>query len=144
NQLGTQPLGEVLQQIAGVRNVRQWAPVVARLHALGVPAVFQFGTLPPAPADLRSTAYLRRVRDTLAQLGDPTATAATEAEAAVQVEVALSRPRGPVTPLTPLDLRRLAPNFDWRAYFAAAGGPPAALAGEADYFQALNGDLLTL
>ncbi|MDE2490547.1 MAG: M13 family metallopeptidase [Elusimicrobia bacterium] len=77
--------------------------------------------------------YLWHVAKTFGLLGDDPKTAAAEADVVMRVETALAKdsqdrvtrrdPDNVYHRETPRELARLAPDFDWNAYFADAGAP---------------------
>ncbi|MGH9466551.1 MAG: hypothetical protein ACRD1Y_04290, partial [Terriglobales bacterium] len=116
---GTEPLGEYLQAVAALQNPHQVADAIGELHRYGAIAAFRVGAQPePAwPRDSNSKPYAQRL---FRLLGDPPQQAAAEAQTAINMEVSLLPPSAGAReqPLTLDALERLAPNFDWHAYWA--------------------------
>ncbi|MCC6231306.1 MAG: M13 family metallopeptidase [Verrucomicrobiales bacterium] len=96
------------------------------------------------------TAYLQHLAAQLQLLGQDATTARTDAEAILALETALAKSSRSRTELrdqeknyhrhTPTELKTLAPNLDWDAYFAAAGirEPAFVVVGQPEFFATLS------
>lgn len=94
--------------------------------------------------------YVAHVGKMLALAGDSTAAAEAGAQSVMRLETALAKGsktnvelRDPVAnyhKLTPAELEKLTPHFDWKAYFAGIGLPKAGDMdiGQPEFFQALD------
>jgi putative endopeptidase len=103
-------------------------------------------------AELRAK-YLAHVEKMLELSGEPAGAATAGARAVMDLETALARaslervkrrdPANIYHKMTVADLQALTPGFEWKAYLAAAGGPPVADLNVTvpDFFKALNGQL---
>lgn len=143
-QLGTQPLAQYLGSIAALQNPHQVALAVGALHRYGAFAAFRVGQ-EPVPDRLRDYATQSYAQKLFELLGDPAQEAAEEARTAINMEVSLTPPPAAAPPraLHLAELRRLAPNFDWHAYWATLGAPEnGTLAASPDALRQLNGRIL--
>ncbi|MGH9413699.1 MAG: hypothetical protein ACRD0Y_08150 [Terriglobales bacterium] len=98
--------------------------------------------VPDRQRDYASQQFAQKL---FALLGDPPQQAAAEARTAINMDVSLTPPpdAGPAVPLTTAQLQRLAPNFDWHAYWAALGAPGSgAITASPDALRLLNGRIL--
>ena len=103
-------------------------------------------------ADLRAK-YLAHVQKMLELSGEPAAAAALDTRAVMDLETALARaslervkrrdPANLYHKMKVAELQALTPGFDWKAYLAAAGGPPVTELNVTvpDFFKALNTQL---
>jgi putative endopeptidase len=103
-------------------------------------------------ADLRAK-YLAHVQKMLELSGEPAAAAALDARAVMDLETALARaslervkrrdPANLYHKMKVAELQALTQGFDWKAYLAAAGGPPVTELNVTvpDFFKALNTQL---
>src|SRR5262245_19364931 len=94
--------------------------------------------------------YVEHVTKMLTLAGEPAATAAKDAEAVMRFETALAKaaldrvsrrdPEKVYHRLTPEELQKLTPNFDWSRYFRGIGGPAIAAinVSEPEFFKAFN------
>ncbi len=144
-QLGSRPLGPMLQQIASLRNPHQLAGALGRLHSAGIYAAFELvgEAVPPRPY-VQSYAFREHVTRLFEQLGYPPAAATSQAIAAIGMETALPPRRAAPQHLSLAQLQKLAPAFDWVTYFAALGEPAAGGLNVADpaRLRTLNGNVL--
>ena len=97
--------------------------------------------------------YVQHVQKMFELLGDPPATAKKEAETVMRIETALAKAsltrverRDPYKIkhiMKVAELKSLAPNFDWSAYFSASQVPPFEILNvdEPDFFKELNSQL---
>lgn len=86
----------------------------------------------PRSAELRKS-FVAHMERMFGLLGDPAETAANKARAVMELETALARgsldrvsrrdPNRVYHKMTVAELEKLAPSFDWRGYFKAAGAP---------------------
>jgi putative endopeptidase len=151
--LGNRPLQPELRRLAAIATPRQLAVAVAGLHRYGIFVLFTYAPPPPHPRRLPVSALLAHVGRDFVLAGDTPAQASREARQALTLARALARPPAPAPPsaaparpayipLLPAALRRLAPRFDWPAYFAALPPrPPGAHPGDPRRLERLN-DLL--
>jgi len=144
---GLAPLAPELRRLAAIRSPEQLAVAVAGLHRVGIFALFDYGPPAEALAKLRTSLYMDHVAREFALLGDAPAVATLEARTAVGLEIALGRwadpGRADYRPLAREQLRQLAPDFDWGAYFAALGQRPKADPGDPEHFQVVENLLRT-
>lgn len=127
-QAGIQPLGPYLQQISALQNPHQLAGAIATLHQYGLTAAFPVGKQPEGltATALRSSTVHDTAQRLFELLGDPALEAQREANAAINLAVALAVPEQPARqPLDMAAMRRLVPNFDWPVYFQVLGAAPA-------------------
>ena len=94
--------------------------------------------------------YVDHITKMLTLAGEPEATARKDAEAVMRLETALAKaaldrvsrrdPERIYHRLTPDELQKLTPNFDWARYFKGIGGPAITLINitEPDFFKAFN------
>jgi len=94
--------------------------------------------------------YVDHVTKMLTLAGVPEATASKDAEAVMRLETALAKaaldrvarrdPERIYHRLTPAELQKLTPNFEWARYFKGIGGPTITLINitEPDFFKAFN------
>ncbi len=99
------------------------------------------------------TRYVQHVQNVFELLGDPPATAKKEADTVMRIETALANAsltrverRDPYKTkhiMKVADLKSLAPNFDWSAYFSSSQAPPFATmnVAEPDFFKELNSQM---
>ncbi len=97
--------------------------------------------------------YIEHVQKMFELLGDPSATAKREAETVMDIETGLAKAsltrverRDPYKTkhiMKVADLKALAPNFDWSAYFGASQVPPfdSLNVAEPNFFKELNSQL---
>ncbi len=159
---GTAPIEPFLQQIAAVTDVPGLVAEIGRLHVVGVNGGLSFGSgadtkdssktiaslgmgglgLPDRDYYLADDERARALRGSyrtyvaaqLANLGDPPAAAAAEADAVVALETAIAKvtppradlrdPAATYHPMPVAQLSGLAPHVPWAAYFAAFAPPP--------------------
>jgi putative endopeptidase len=100
-------------------------------------------------------AYRRYLFETFGELGADSAGAMKKAAAVIQLETKLAKAsrkladlRDPYSNYHKMDvagLKRLAPAFDWPAYFNQVGvkGPDSVIVGQPEFFAALNRELTT-
>ncbi|MGH9477280.1 MAG: M13 family metallopeptidase N-terminal domain-containing protein [Terriglobales bacterium] len=122
--LGSQPLGQYLQSVTALATPHSIAAAVGELHRFGIFAIFRVHDQ-PVPERQRDYATQHYAETLFVLLGDPPQRAAQEARNAINLAVSLTPPPGaePLRPLTLAQLRTLAPNFDWRAYWGTRGVP---------------------
>lgn len=106
-------------------------------------------------ADLRAK-YLAHVQKMLELSGEPATAAAADARAVMDLETALARaslervkrrdPANVYHKMKVADLQAITPGFDWKAYLAAAGGPPVGDLNVTvpDFFKALDAQIASL
>ncbi len=145
---GNAPLQPELRRLAAVTGARQLALAVAGLHRFGIFALFTYAPPPRHPPRPPGAALLPHMERDFALGGDTPPQAAHEARAALALLLAFTpRPAAAAAaparplyrPLRPAALRRLAPAFDWDAYFAALPPrPPGAHPGDASRLRRLN------
>ena len=160
--LGAKPIEQELSDIAALKNIRDMAPLTARLHIAGESMLFGSGSqqdpdnsdamivsvsqgglgLPdrdyytkddPKSKEIRER-YLVHVQKVFELLGDSPETAKKEAATVMQIETKLAKasltrvdqrdPYKITHKLKVSDLRAMAPDFDWTAYFSASQVPP--------------------
>jgi putative endopeptidase len=103
-------------------------------------------------ADLRAK-YVAHVQKMLELSGEPAEKAASDARAVMDLETSLARaslervkrrdPANIYHKMKVADLQALTPGFDWKAYLAAAGGPPVTDLNVTvpDFFKALDAQM---
>jgi putative endopeptidase len=165
DQRGAEPLAPLRAEIAQLREPRDIARVVARLHAIGVGAPFFLGAnsdlhtptnviawvgaaglgLPDRDYYVKTEPRFVEARErylghvaAMFQLAGHDGAAAKRAAAAVMAlelelakasldNVALRDPAAIDHTMTPAELQRITPAFDWTAYWKAAGVQPTTL-----------------
>jgi putative endopeptidase len=143
--LGSRPLGPMLQQVSALQNPSQLAGAIGALQSYGIYAAFALAHTPVPPRPyVQSYAFRRHVTRLFELLGYPHAAAVTEAVAAIGLETTLPPSRTQPEHLSLAQLQKLAPAFDWTAYFAALGEPAAGGLDVADpaRLRTLNGNVL--
>ncbi len=156
------PLRKYLKRIDGMKTHADLTGVIAELHDLNVNALFGFGSLPqlknskmtggwadqgglglpnktfytkedPRSVEIRQK-YVEHIATMLGLMGTPAAQAKTEAQAVMDLEMALAKVAQ--DPVTRRDVRNLdhwmkrdeftalAPSFNWTLYFDRVGTPP--------------------
>ena len=179
--VGAKPLQSELDQIQGLTSAREIAPLLAGMHLAGDSTMFRSGAqqdpdnsdamivavaqgglgLPdrdyytkddPKSKEIRER-YLVHVQKVFELLGDPPATAKSEAKTVIRIETALAKSsltrverRDPYKTkhiMKVADLKSLAPNFDWSAYFNASQVPPFEILNvdEPNFLKELNSQL---
>ena len=103
----------------------------------------------PRSVEIRKQ-YVDHVTKMLTLAGEPAEAARKDAEAVMRLETALAKaaldrvsrrdPEKVYHRLTPAELQKLTPNFDWARYFRGIGGPAitAINVSEPDFFKAVN------
>lgn len=143
--LGVQPVAPYLQQVSALQNSRQLAGAVATLHRYQLTAVFPVATEADGPtsSELRTGAVHTATQQLFALLGDPPLEAQKEANAALNLAVALAVPPAPRQTYSLDELRQRIPGFDWTVYFEVLDGPaPPSLVTSPAALGALRGQLI--
>jgi endothelin-converting enzyme/putative endopeptidase len=116
---------------------------------LGLPDRDYYFRDDPRSVEIRKQ-YVDHVTKTLTLAGEPSEAARKDAESVMRLETALAKtaldrvsrrdPEKVYHRLTPEELQKLTPNFDWARYFRGIGGPPitAINVSEPDFFKGLN------
>jgi endothelin-converting enzyme/putative endopeptidase len=116
---------------------------------LGLPDRDYYFRDDPRSVEIRKQ-YVDHVVKTLTLAGEPSEAARKDAESVMRLETALAKtaldrvsrrdPEKVYHRLTPEELQKLTPNFDWARYFRGIGGPPitAINVSEPDFFKGLN------
>jgi len=181
DKLGVQPLAADLQRIDAISSKQQLAAELVRLHPLGVGVFFNFRSSPDAKnstemiasadqgglglpdrdyylrTDARSVKlrdeYVAHVQKMLELAGEPSAQAATGAQAVLRIETELAKgsldrvsrrdPNKVYHKMSVKDLEALAPAVDWPEYFSGLRTPRFTELNVAvpDFFKDLNGVL---
>ena len=182
NQKGLSVLDPELQRIRDIRRLEDLPAELARLHGMGVAALFVFGGRPDAKDSNRTIASLtqgglslpdreyyrktdakseetrrrfqQHVRSMFQLAGDSAEAATMRSQAVLEIEsrlaessvdrVTLRIPEKNYHILTKKELIATAPNFDWEAYFRAAGSPDFASlnVGQPDFVKQLGATLM--
>jgi endothelin-converting enzyme/putative endopeptidase len=158
---GAKPIWPALVEIQGLQNLREMAPLIARLHLAGETMLFGSGSqqdpdnsdamivglnqgglgLPDRDYYTKDDAkskeirqrYLQHVQKMFELIGDSPNTAKQEADNVMRVETAMAKasltrverrdPYKVTHKMKVAELDRIAPNFDWAAYFSASQVP---------------------
>jgi endothelin-converting enzyme/putative endopeptidase len=116
---------------------------------LGLPDRDYYFRDDPRSVEIRKQ-YVDHVTKMLTLAGEPSEAARKDAESVMRLETALAKtaldrvsrrdPDKVYHRLTPEELQKLTPNFDWARYFRGIGGPPitAINVSEPDFFKGLN------
>ena len=179
--LGAQPMQPDLESIQEMQNVKQVAPLIARLQAQGVGVLFDYGpTQDPDDSDrmivgieqgglglpdrdyyLKDDAksketrerYLQHVQKMFELIGDSPETAKKNAATVMRMETSLAKasltrverrdPYKQKHKMTIADLYKIAPDFDWNAFFSASGVPKFEILNVSwpDFFKDINGQM---
>ena len=159
--LGETPMQPDLKAIQQLKNVKDVAPLIARLQMQGVGVLFDYGpTQDPDDSDrmivgieqgglglpdrdyyLKDDAksketrerYLEHVQKMFELMGDPPEVAKKNAATVMRMETSLAKasltrverrdPYKQKHKMTVPDLYKVAPDFDWNAFFSASGVP---------------------
>ncbi|MGA2903138.1 MAG: M13 family metallopeptidase [Candidatus Korobacteraceae bacterium] len=159
---GAKPIWPALVEIQGLQNLREMAPLIARLHLAGETMLFGSGSqqdpdnsdamivglgqgglgLPDRDYYTKDDAkskeirqrYLQHVQKMFELIGDSPETARQEADTVMRIETAMANasltrverrdPYKVTHKMKAAELNRLAPNFDWAAYFSTSQVPP--------------------
>ncbi|MGA9566503.1 MAG: M13 family metallopeptidase, partial [Candidatus Korobacteraceae bacterium] len=159
--LGAKPMQPDLAAIQELKNVKQVAPLIAKLQMQGVGVLFEFGStqdpddsdkmivgidqgglgLPDRDYYLKDDAksketrehYLQHVQKMFELMGDSPETAKKNASTVMRMETSLAKasltrverrdPYKQKHKMTVPDLYKVAPDFDWNAFFTASGVP---------------------
>lgn len=178
---GMKPLEPELRRIAAIHDVASLRAEIERLQSEGVRAVFRVGSvqdfkhsthvigaisqgglgLPDRDYYLKTDPKSKRTREQYVAhvtkmfelMGDPAATASTEAQTVMNVETQLARasltrverrnPDNIYHKMSQAEVEKLAPEFGWPAYFRETGleGKGDINVAEPKFFQAVNGML---
>ncbi|HUI84075.1 MAG TPA: M13 family metallopeptidase [Candidatus Binatia bacterium] len=129
--------------------------VAVAQDGLGLPDRDYYTKEDPKSKEIRNR-YLQHVQKMFELIGDSPATAKTEADTVMRIETAMAKasltrverrdPYKITHKMKVADLDRLAPNFDWPAYFAASQVPPFEILNvdAPDFFRELNGQLASV
>jgi putative endopeptidase len=180
---GLTPLQDEFKAIRALKSKQELAQEIIRLHREGVNVLFSFDSdqdykdatqviaeadqggmgLPDRDYYLKDDAksaelrkqYVAHVQKMFELLGDPSATAAAEAKAVMDIETALAKGALDVTSrrdpnkvyhrMSTQELSALNPAFDWNVYLKEIGAPPTQVLNvtEPEFFKHLDGILST-
>jgi putative endopeptidase len=175
---GAKPLDAEFQRIADMKNTSDFPAEVARLQRGGVPALFRFNSTQDYKdstqviADARQgglglpdrdyytkddeksqklrTGYLQHVANMFKLLGDPDATAATEAKTVMDIETSLAKasmtrvqtrdPDATYHKTQVADLSAITPHFVWASFIEEVGAPRVSVINVAqpDFFKEMD------
>lgn len=175
---GLKPLQPDLDRIAALKDKRELTNLLAHLQLINVAALFGYGEqqdfkdarkqiafvdqgglgLPERDYYLRTgdndekirKQYVQHIANMLKLLGEPEATATSDAQKIMQLETALAKvsmditsqrdPKNVYHPMTVSQLADLAPEVAWPAFFTQTGAPPVTDLNVAnpDFFKGLH------
>jgi putative endopeptidase len=144
----------VLFRFDSTQDFRDATQVIAEVDqgGLGLPDRDYYVKDDPKSVDLRK-AYVAHVQKMFELLGDQSDTAAVEAQTVMRIETALAKgsmtrverrdPKNLDHKMTSGELEKIAPDFQWHAYFTKVGLPTLASLNVASpgFFKALNEEL---
>ena len=181
---GAKPMLPALVEIQGLTNVREVAPLIARLHLDGDTMLFGSGSLQdpdnsdamivglgqdglglpdrdyytkddPKSKEIRER-YLQHVQKMFELIGDSPEQAKREAQTVMRIEMTMAKasltqvdrrdPYKTTHKVKLADLDKLAPNFNWAAYFSTSQVPAFEILNveSPEFFKSLNAQLASV